>query len=101
MIMSKPPRKLTLTRETLLPLNNAELSGINGGTSPAISVSIRVTVAVTAAACLPVSNATLMQAQQSFGGVYNAVDTAKKAGKAAGKFFHQLSQGAAHAAFHR
>jgi len=28
-------RKLTLTRETLQPLQDAELGGINGGTTPA------------------------------------------------------------------
>jgi hypothetical protein len=33
--MSKPPRKLILTRETLAPMQDRELNDVNGGTSPA------------------------------------------------------------------
>jgi hypothetical protein len=44
--MSKAPRKLTLTRETIAPLHNNELDAVNGGTSPAtpaISAASRAT----------------------------------------------------------
>ena len=76
--MSKAPRKLTLTRETLLPLQNNELTAINGGTSPAISAVSRVTFMASIRACYQVSAVTVQQAAASFGGVKAAVQTAKK-----------------------
>ena len=87
--MSKAPRKLTLTRETLLPLQNNELTAINGGTAtvvieatPAISaVSARVSLMASIRACAAtraVSAVTVGQAAASFGGVKAVVQTAKK-----------------------
>jgi hypothetical protein len=83
MTMSKAPRKLTLTRETLLPLQNNELTAINGGTSPspatpAISAVSRVSFMASIRACYQVSAVTVQQAAASFGGVKAAVQTAKK-----------------------
>ena len=34
--MKKISKKLNLNRETLLPLNNDELEGVNGGVSPTV-----------------------------------------------------------------
>ena len=38
--MKKQSRKLNLNRETLIPLNTAELEAANGGITPTIVVSI-------------------------------------------------------------
>ena len=53
--MKNEARKLTLTRETLLPLQDHELGAVNGGTTPAspatglITLSFRFCVAASAA----------------------------------------------------
>lgn len=76
--MSKAPRKLTLTRETLLPLQNNELTEVHGGTSPVVSVAARVAFIATVRFCPAVSAFTANQAQHSF----PAVGAAKKIGAA-------------------
>src|SRR5262245_11069618 len=76
MTMSKAPRKLTLTRETLLPLQNNELTAINGGTAtpvtavteatPEISaVSARVSLAASIRACAASRGVTQMTLGQA------------------------------------
>jgi hypothetical protein len=79
--MNKAPRKLTLTRETLAPLQTSELTAVNGGTSPAtpaISVASRATFIASVRFCSAVSAFSVNQAQQGFTGVQRAVETAKK-----------------------
>ncbi|HEY6178329.1 MAG TPA: hypothetical protein VIX73_27930 [Kofleriaceae bacterium] len=76
--MSKAPRKLTLTRETLLPLQNHELAAVHGGTATAVS---RVTIRVSVRACQLVSRISLAGAQAGFTVVPKVVNTAKKVGE--------------------
>jgi hypothetical protein len=76
--MSKALRKLTLSRETLLPLHDSDLTAINGGTSPVISAATRVTFRVSIRACQAVSAFTVRQAETSFTGIKKSVQTAKK-----------------------
>ena len=73
--MSKAPRKLTLTRETLLPLQNHELTTVHGGTATAVS---RATFMASVRACQLVSRISLAGAQAGFTVVPKAIDTAKK-----------------------
>jgi hypothetical protein len=78
--MNKAPRKLTLTRETLVPLQNHELHDVNGGTSPAISIASRATFMASVRFCSVVSGITVRQAEQGFTSVQKVVNTAKKVG---------------------
>jgi hypothetical protein len=55
--MSKAPRKLTLTRETLVPLQNHDLDAVNGGTSPLASMVVRSAVQASVRVCSAVSRA--------------------------------------------
>ena len=73
--MSKAPRKLTLTRETLLPLQNHELATVHGGTATAVS---RVTFMASIRACRIISAATVAGAQAGFTVVPKVINTAKK-----------------------
>ena len=73
--MSKAPRKLTLTRETLLPLQNHELATVHGGTATAIS---RATYVASIRACQLISRISLAGAQAGFTVVPKAINTAKK-----------------------
>ena len=73
--MNKAPRKLTLTRETLLPLQNNELTAVNGGTATAVS---RVTFMASIRACRLISAASMAGAQAGFTVVPKAINTAKK-----------------------
>ncbi|TMQ08672.1 MAG: hypothetical protein E6J90_39720 [Deltaproteobacteria bacterium] len=84
--MSKAPRKLTLTRETLLPLQNSELAAINGGTAtPAVFIATRVSVVASRAGivasarfCSGISAVTLNTAAHGFTVVPGVINTAKK-----------------------
>lgn len=83
--MSKQLRKLTLNRETLAPLQSAELGGVHGGTAPILATVLgeEASVALVGAsirACIAVSGAVAGTAKGSYGGVKKAIDTAKKVG---------------------
>ena len=49
--MKKQLRKLELNRETLLPLNNQALEGINGGITPTVPLSAASIITVSQVAC--------------------------------------------------
>jgi hypothetical protein len=53
--MKKDTRKLNLNRETIMPLQSDELTEVNGGTSPA------TTVTVSSAPCIAASIVTASQ----------------------------------------
>ena len=53
--MKNEARKLTLTRETLLPLQRTELGEVNGGVSPTVSVAVSASIRFCAAASRVVS----------------------------------------------
>lgn len=72
--MSKAPRKLTLTRETLLPLQNHELAAVHGGTATAVS---RIAYTASIRACQLISRISLAGAQAGFTVVPKVVHTAK------------------------
>ena len=76
--MSKAPRKLTLSRETLLPLQNHELTAVHGGTATAVTAVSRATFMASIRACQLVSRISLAGAQAGFTVVPKVVDTAKK-----------------------
>jgi hypothetical protein len=64
---------LTLTRETLMPLQTTELGAINGGTSPVVVTVVgeegaAASFAASVRFCSAVPGFTLNQAQHSFGG---------------------------------
>jgi len=90
--MSKP-RKLTLNRETIRTLHQAEIAGVHGGTTPATTVvgPVVLTAGVaTAAVCQPAGNWVLDQAGKGFpvvSGVKKVAGAVGAAGKAVGKQF--------------
>ena len=55
--MNNKTKKLTLSRETLLPLVNGELADVQGGATP-----VAASAAVTLRVCVPASRATCGQA---------------------------------------
>jgi hypothetical protein len=83
---TKGPRKLILKRETLRVLQTAELTAINGGTTPSLAVTPELVAASEAAYitslrfCQQIAQFSLQQAQGGFNGMYKAWDNAKKVG---------------------
>jgi hypothetical protein len=56
--MKKQSRKLTLDRETLLPMTSQELAGANGGTSPATTVTTSSGACISAASAVSAASIT-------------------------------------------
>ena len=50
--MKKESRKLNLNRETLMPMQSEELDGVNGGSTPAISVAVSAASRASSKACI-------------------------------------------------
>lgn len=53
--MNKKNVKLTLSRETIMPLHGAELDGVNGGATPIVSTAVAVSLRACAPAAAAVS----------------------------------------------
>ena len=53
--MKKESRKLNLNRETLMPMQSDELDGVNGGSTPAISVAVSAASRASSQACIKAS----------------------------------------------